>query len=307
MQPILKGLASDTGLRHFSDTPNRRSSRDFAMRIRRLPLLAIAAFCFAATPQLAFAQPASDPVLARVDGAEIHQSDLAMAEADIGGSLPPVQGEQRRDALLSYLIDVNVLSRAAEAKKIDQAPVFPQKLAFARKKVLVEALLEQEAKAAVSDKDIKKFYDENLKPQNEVHARHILVETDAQAKEVIAKLKGGADFAQLAKEVSKDPGSDGGDLGYITKDQVVSEFGEAAFKLDKGKISEPVKSQFGWHIIRVEDKRERTPPPFDAVKDRIKVVLMQKANEDLVTKARQGAKIERLTESAAPAVGDKKQ
>jgi peptidyl-prolyl cis-trans isomerase C len=277
------------------------------MLFRRLPLLAIAACFIAATPQLALAQPANDPVLARVDGVEIHQSDLAMAEADIGGNLPPVQGEQRRDALLSYLIDVNVLSRAAEAKKIDQAPAFPQKLAFARKKVLVEALLEQEAKAAVSDKDIKKFYDENLKPQNEVHARHILVETDTQAKEVIAKLKGGADFAQLAKEVSKDPGSDGGDLGYITKDQVVAEFGEAAFKLEKGKISDPVKSQFGWHVIKVEDKRERKPPPFDAVKDRIKVVLLQKANEEFVTKARQGAKIERLTESASPAAGDKKQ
>jgi peptidyl-prolyl cis-trans isomerase C len=276
------------------------------MLLRRLQLLAIAASFIAATPQIAFAQT-TDPVLARVDGVEIHQSDLAMAEADIGGSLPPVQGDQRRDALLAYLIDVNLLSRAAEAKKIDQAPVFPQKLAFARKKVLVEALLEQESKAAVSDKDIKKFYDENLKPQNEVHARHILVETEAQAKDVVAKLKGGADFAQLAKEVSKDPGSDGGDLGFITKDQVVAEFGEAAFKLDKGKMSDPVKSQFGWHIIKVEDKRERKPPPFDAVKDRIKTVLMQKANEDLVTKARQSAKIERLTETAPPAAGDKKQ
>jgi peptidyl-prolyl cis-trans isomerase C len=276
------------------------------MLFRRLPLLAIAASFIAATPQIALAQ-ANDPVLARVDGVEIHQSDLAMAEVDIGGSLPPVQGDQRRDALLAYLIDVNLLSRAAEAKKIDQAPVFPQKLAFARKKVLVEALLEQESKAAVSDKDIKKFYDENLKPQNEVHARHILVETEAQAKDVVAKLKGGTDFAQLAKEVSKDPGSDGGDLGYITKDQVVAEFGEAAFKLDKGKTSDPVKSQFGWHVIKVEDKRERKPPPFDAVKDRIKTVLMQKANEDLVTKARQSAKIERLTESASPAAGDKKQ
>jgi peptidyl-prolyl cis-trans isomerase C len=307
MQPILYGLASDTGLRHFSAAPNRRSSRDFAMLFRQLSLLAIAVSFIAATPQLAFAETASDPVLARVDGVEIHQSDLAMAEADIGGSLPPVQGDQRRDALLSYLIDINVLSRAAETKKIDQAPVFPQKMAFARKKVLVEALLEQESKASVSDKDIKKFYDENLKPQSEVHARHILVETDAQAKDVVAKLKGGADFAQLAKEVSKDPGSDGGDLGYITKDQVVPEFGEAAFKLEKGKISDPVKSQFGWHVIKVEDKRERKPPAFDAVKDRIKVVLVQKANEDLVTKARQGAKIERLTEGAPPAAGDKKQ
>ena len=277
------------------------------MSFHRLPLFAIAASFMIVAPQLASAQQTNDPVLARVDGVEIKQSDLAMAEADIGSSLPPVQGDQRRDALLSYLIDINLLSRAAEAKKVDQAPAFPQKIAFARKKVLVEALLEQESKTAVSDKDVKKFYDENLKPQSEVHARHILVETDTQAKDVITKLKGGADFAQLAKEVSKDPGSDGGDLGYITKDQVVAEFGDAAFKLDKGKISDPVKSQFGWHVIKVEDKRERKPPAFDSVKDRIKVVLMQKANEQLVVKARQDAKIERLIESASPAAGDKKQ
>jgi len=277
------------------------------MSFHRLPLFAIAASFMIVAPQLASAQQTNDPVLARVDGVEIKQSDLAMAEADIGSSLPPVQGDQRRDALLSYLIDINLLSRAAEAKKVDQAPAFPQKIAFARKKVLVEALLEQESKTAVSDKDVKKFYDENLKPQSEVHARHILVETDTQAKDVITKLKGGADFAQLAKELSKDPGSDGGDLGYITKDQVVAEFGDAAFKLDKGKISDPVKSQFGWHVIKVEDKRERKPPAFDSVKDRIKVVLMQKANEQLVVKARQDAKIERLIESASPAAGDKKQ
>src|SRR5262249_4982368 len=188
------------------------------MFVYRLPLAAIAAVTIAAAPTFSFAQQTNDPVLARVDGVEIHQSDLAMAEADIGSSLPPVQGDQRRDALLSYLIDVNLLSKAAEAKKVDQQPAFPQKLAFARKKVLVEALLEQEAKTAVTDKDVKKFYDDNLKPQSEVHARHILVETEAQAKDVVAKLKGGADFAQLAKELSKDPGSEGGDLGYITKD-----------------------------------------------------------------------------------------
>ncbi|HLL27860.1 MAG TPA: peptidylprolyl isomerase [Xanthobacteraceae bacterium] len=264
------------------------------MRLRSLPILAIAASFITMMPGLALAQKSDDPVLARVDGVEIHQSDLALAEADIGSSLPPVQGDQRRDALLSYLIDVNVLSHTAETSKVDQVPGFPQKLDFARKKVMVETLLDQQAKNSVSDKDIKKFYDDNLKPQTEVHARHILVETEAQAKDVAAKLKGGADFAQLAKEVSKDPGSDGGDLGFITKDQVVPEFGEAAFKLDKGKISDPVKSQFGWHIIKIEDKRERKPPAFDAVKDRIKVVLMQKANEDFVTKARQGAKIERL-------------
>jgi peptidyl-prolyl cis-trans isomerase C len=257
-------------------------------------------------------QPAlaqNDPVLAKVNGSEIHQSDLAVAEADIGDSLPAdTTPEKRRDLLLTYLINVNLLAQAAEARKADQAPNFAQRVAFARKKVLVQSLMEDESKKAATDAAVKKFYDENLKPQTEVHVRHILVETEDQAKDVVAQLKKGADFAELAKKVSKDPGSDGGDLGYITKDQVVPEFGNVAFSLDKGKISDPVKSQFGWHVIKVEDKREKQPPPLDQVKDRIKTVLAQKAGEDMMTKIRADAKIETMTDTApsAPAVPAKK-
>lgn len=275
------------------------------MRFSPIPLVLTLAVALAAGANAA-AQGA-DSVLAKVNGVEIHQSDLALAEADVGESLPAdAQGDKRRDLLLSYLINVNLLSQAAEAKKVDKAPDFAKRIAFARKKVLVQAMMEQQAKKAVTDADVKKFYDDNLKPQTEVHARHILVETEAQAKEIEAKLKGGADFAKLAKEVSKDSGSDGGDLGYITKDQVVPEFGNVAFSLEKGKISDPVKSQFGWHIIKIEDKRERKPPPFDAVKARIKTVLTQKAGDDLMKEARAKAKIENLTKPSAPADEKKK-
>jgi peptidyl-prolyl cis-trans isomerase C len=249
----------------------------------------------------------TDPVLAKVNGTEIRQSDLAVAEAEIGGNLPgEAQGDVRRDALLAYLIEVNLLSQLAETKKIDQSPSFAQRLAFARRKVMVDMLMADETKN-ISDSDIKKFYDDNVKPVAEAHVRHILVETEAQAKDVAAKLKAGEDFVKLAKETSKDPGSsDGGDLGYITKDKVVPEFGEAAFKLDKGKISDPVKSQFGWHIIKVEDKRVTTPPPLDALKDRIKLVLLQKKGDELVTKAQETAKIERFTQPTTPPADDKK-
>ncbi len=251
-----------------------------------------------------FAAAQSDPVLAKVNGVEIRQSDLALAEADVGESLPAeTTPDKRRELLVSYLINVNLLSQAAEAKKVDKEANFPARIAFARKKVLVQTLMEQETKNAVTDAAIKKFYDENLKPETEVHARHILVETEDQAKDVAAQLKKGADFAELAKKMSKDPGSDGGDLGYITKDQVVPEFGNAAFTLAKGKISDPVKSQFGWHIIKVEDKRERKPPPFEAVKGRIKAVLSQKAGDEMMQKIRKEAKIEDLT---APAPADDK-
>jgi peptidyl-prolyl cis-trans isomerase C len=210
--------------------------------------------------------------------------------------------------LLTYLVNVNLLAQAAEKQKAEQEPNFAKRIAFARKKVLVQTLMEQESKKATTDAAIKKFYDDKAKPQTEVHARHILVETEEQAKDVEAQLKKGADFAELAKKMSKDPGSDGGDLGYITKEQVVPEFGKVAFSLAKGKISDPVKTQFGWHIIKVEDTRERKPPPLEAVKDQIKAKLTQEATEAMMQKLRADAKIEMTAEAtpAAPAAPAKK-
>jgi peptidyl-prolyl cis-trans isomerase C len=274
-----------------------------------MPLaLALAFVMMTASTRMAAAAE-NDPVLAKVNGTEIHQSELAVAEADIGESLPAeVSPDKRREVLLTYLVNVNLLAQAAEKQKADQSPSFAQRLAFARKKVLVQTLMEQETKKATTDAAIKKFYDDKAKPQTEVHARHILVETEEQAKDVEAQLKKGADFAELAKKLSKDPGSDGGDLGYITKEQVVPEFGNVAFSLEKGKISAPVKTQFGWHIIKVEDTRERKPPPLEAVKDQIKAKLTQEATEAMMQKLRADAKIEMTAEAtpAAPAAPAKK-
>ncbi len=128
----------------------------------------------------------------------------------------------------------------------------------------MEALLQNTAKAAETEPEMHKVYDEAVKEmgtEQEVHARHILVETEEEAKAVEAELKDGADFAEEAKKKSKDPGAaNGGDLGWFTKDQMVPEFSEAAFKLDKGQISDPIHTQFGWHIIKVEDKRAKPTP-----------------------------------------------
>ncbi|MDO8534716.1 MAG: peptidylprolyl isomerase [Xanthobacteraceae bacterium] len=287
------------------------------MDIRSSSLAFVLAATLAATGALsARAQNQADPVLASVDGVEIRQSDLALAEADIGANLPPITAEARRDALVSYLVDVTILAKAAEVKKLANGPDFANRLAYARKKVLMEALLEQESKNSATEAEKRKLYDESIKkltPEQEVHARHILVETEDKAKEVLGKLKAGGDFAALAKEVSKDPGaSDGGDLGYFSKEQMVPEFAEAAFKLDKGKISDPVKTQFGWHIIKVEDKRQRPVPTYDQVKDQIEAFVARKAQAELVVKLREAAKIERLTPKAetpaqpAPAAGKQK-
>ena len=138
--------------------------------------------------------------------------------------------------------------------------------------------------------------------EEEVHARHILVETEDEAKAILEQIKGGADFAELAKQKSKDPGaSDGGDLGYFTKDQMVPEFSDVAFKMYPGQLSNPVKTQFGWHIIKLEDKRQRPVPDLDAVKDQIDQYLVRKAQSEYVGKLRQTAKVERLDHPAGPA------
>src|SRR2546422_929296 len=135
--------------------------------------------------------------------------------------------------------------------------------------------------------------------QEEVRARHILVEGEDEAKAIIEQLKGGADFATLAKEKSKDPGAaEGGDLGYFTKDQMVPEFADVAFKMYPGQLSNPVKTQFGWHVIKVEDKRTRQPPEFEKVKDQIEAYLARKVQSDFIAKLRQSAKVERLDKAA---------
>src|SRR5579885_3518639 len=152
---------------------------------------------------------------------------------------------------------------------------------------------------------MRKVYDEAVKqqaPEEEVHARHILVSTEDEAKAIEDQLKKGADFATLAKERSKDPGAaDGGDLGYFTKDQMVPEFADVAFKLDKGQISDPVHTQFGWHIIKIEDKRIKPTPTFDEVKGQIENYVARRAQADLVAKLRSAANIERLDKPQAPA------
>ena len=247
----------------------------------------------------------SDPVVAKVNGVEIKESDLKAAEEDIGAQLPPMAPEAKKEYLITYVSDMILVSKAAEAKKLGDTADFKRKLANARTKLLMEALLQSEAKAAVTDDAMKKVYAEAIKDvgnEQEVSARHILVESEDDAKKVAADLKEGGDFVAIAKERSKDPGSkdQGGDLGFFAKDQMVPEFAEAAFKLDKGQISDPVKSQFGWHVIRVDDKRTKQPPAFEQVKDQIETYVQRKAQADLIQKLRAEAKIEKIGDKPEP-------
>jgi peptidyl-prolyl cis-trans isomerase C len=251
----------------------------------------------------------ANPVLAKVNGAEIRQSDMALAEEELGPSLAQMDPATKQENVLSFLIDMKIVAKAAEAKKIEDRDDFKARLAFARNRLLMDNLLSVEGKAATTDEAMKKVYEDAAKQisgEQEVHARHILVETEDEAKAIQDELKKGADFAELAKKKSKDPGaSDGGDLGFFTKEQMVPEFSAVAFALEPGKISDPVKSQFGWHIIKVEEKRDRKPPDFAQVKAQIETYVTRKAQADYVAKLRETAKIERLDKPDAAATDAK--
>jgi peptidyl-prolyl cis-trans isomerase C len=290
---------------------------------RRLPaLLAAGAAALLAMTAAAPAQtPASDPVVARVNGAEIHQSDLNLAEEEVGHEAPMNDEARKRDYLLDYVTDLMLVAQAAEAKKIPDSPDFKQRLAYIRNKMLVGTVLRQEAKAVVTEPTLHKIYEEeiatNAPGDPEIRARHILFRVadpkdeagskaaEDKVKAVIERLKKGEDFAKLASALTEDPSGkqDGGDLGYFSKDEMVPEFSDAAFGLEKGQISGPIKTQFGWHVLKVEDKRMREPPPFEKVRAEIEEIAMRKAQSDFVKKLHDdpNTKIERLDKPAAPA------
>lgn len=289
----------------------------------------------AQTPAPAAAAAATtgdDPVLATVNGAEIRRSEVTAATAELAQSLPPqITGPARDEYVLGFLIDLTAMAQVAEAQKLDQTEEFKRELAFIRKRLLMQQALEKTTKAAMTEEGLKKTYEEALKqqkPEEEVRARHILFRVDPadaaasaaaeqKAKDVEARLKKGEDFATLAKELTEDPSGkeDGGDLGFFTKDQMVPEFADVAFGMKPGDVSAPVKTQFGWHVIKLEEKRTKPAPTFDEVKPQLEQYLAQKAQAEAVQKAREAAKVEKtaaapkpsdlMTQPAAPAAAPK--
>jgi peptidyl-prolyl cis-trans isomerase C len=222
---------------------------------------------------------------------------MKLAETEIGGDLGSLAGVPRRRVLTEFLIETQLLADAAVEKKI--APPAPQATnkEYWQRRGLRDAYFEQIIANSVDDKEAKAFYDENIgsqKPEDEVKARHILVDSKEKAQEVAQKIKQGTDFAELAKQYSGDPGSkdQGGDLGFFVRGQMVPQFEEAAFNLKPGEVSEPFETQFGWHIVKVDTRRERKVPPFEAIKDRLKGAVIHYKAQQIVLDLRSKAKIE---------------
>jgi peptidyl-prolyl cis-trans isomerase C len=267
----------------------------------------------------AFAQD-KDPLVAKVNGTEIHQSDLDIIETE-AGQIPPMSEAAKKDYLVAFMTDMILVSKAAQDQKLGSTPEFAKRLEFNRNKLLMSELLEKTGKAALTSEAMHKVYDDAVKQmpaEEEVHARHILVRAapgdeaaskaaEEKIKTVVARLNKGEDFAKVASEVTEDPSgkANGGDLGFFSKEQMVPEFADAAFGLEKGKISAPVKTQFGWHVIKLEDKRTKPAPSFDDVKPQVEAFVTRKAQADLVTKLRETAKVEKFYKPEAAAADAK--
>lgn len=245
------------------------------------------------------APPAPDTPLAKVGDQTITQADLDTASQDLAsqfGQLPP---DQQRVAVLSALIDIKALAEEANAAKLADDPAVARQLAFLRERALHNAYFDKNGLATITDAELKARYDAEvaaMKPVDEVHAQHILVPTKEEAEAVIKELDGGKDFAAVAAEKSKDSsGANGGDLGFFGPGQMVPPFEAAAFALEPGTYTkEPVQSQFGWHVIKVLEKRKQQPPAFEQVKDQVRQIVMREKYVAMVQKARESEGVEYL-------------
>lgn len=260
-------------------------------------------FCvsLAAAAVLSTSVLAAEPgdVIMTVDGEKIFQRDYDLAARLLGPELAKMGAAQREQVLMDVLSETLLLARLAEKSGTMDTDEYKQRMLFMTRRVKRDIYVQKSITEKVDDAAIKTRYDELIKefPAGpEVKARHILVKTEDEAKAIINELNGGADFEKLAKEKSTGPsGPRGGDLGYFGKGQMVPAFDKAVFELEKGKHStEPVKSNFGWHVIKVDDTRQKSPPPLEQIKDRLSALVAQEKLQELVKDLRTKAKIERV-------------
>ncbi len=246
------------------------------------------------------AQPLKDPVVATVNGQPIRLSELEIAQQALPQQYRNMPLQAVFPALLDRIIDSKLVVQDGKKTKLNEDPAFKKRMAFVEDQVLQDFWIQREVARKVTADKLQQRYQEKLKsmpPEEEVHARHILVATEDEAKALIADLKKGAAFDKLAKEKSTDKasGAEGGDLGWFKKSDMVKEFADAAFALKKGELTDtPVKTQFGYHIIKVEDRRQAPPPAFEELADQLREELARETVSAQLNQMRAGAKIEKF-------------
>jgi peptidyl-prolyl cis-trans isomerase C len=263
---------------------------------RPVARVALAFGLLASTTFAALAQ--SETVVATVSGQPITEADVQTAVGELDQQFGQLTPDQKRAAALSAIIEIRLMAEKAKADGLDQDAEFKRKLAFLNDRALHARVIEKIISPKVTEEAVKARYDKEAATRpvvEEVHARHILVKTEDEAKEIIKALDAGGDFQAIAKEKSSDSGSgaNGGDLGFFSKGQMVPEFEAAAFALEPGTYSKtPVKSDFGYHVIKVEEKRNEPPAPYEQVKDNLRQALFRDIYFDTVKQVRAAASYE---------------
>jgi peptidyl-prolyl cis-trans isomerase C len=260
-----------------------------------------------AAPQGTAPAAPDDPVVAKVDGKPIHLSDLKDAAQTLPENMRAVPPQALYPMLLDQMIDARALVSEAHKTGLDKDPAVQRQITAAADRALQTALLSKDVGPTITDAALRARYDQDVAGKTgaeEVHAKHILVDSEADAKKIIADLKGGADFAALAKQHSKDPSAaqQGGDLGFFKKDEMVPEFADAAFAMQPGQVSEtPVHSQFGWHVILLVERRPAPAPSFDKARDELRQKMIQEGVQKAVAKARAQVVVEKFNMDGSPA------
>lgn len=237
---------------------------------------------------------AEDKVVAEINGTKLYASTLTTYQR----TLPPqIAAQAPYGAVLDMVVNNHLIFEQAKKEGADKDAEVKAALKQIEQQLVVKNWMNKKLQAAVTEDAVKRAYDKFLaefKPVEEVRARHVLTETEDQAKAVIAELKKGTDFAEVAKTRSKDPSAkqNGGDLGYFTKEEMVAQFAEAAFAMKPGELSvNPVKSQFGFHVIKLEDRRIASPPTLEQAQPVLREQLAEETAQKLVAEIREKAKV----------------
>ena len=271
------------------------------MRLKYSSVAVILAGLLLPVAALAQSEPDSNSstestVVATVNGYAIRANEVQLAADDILPQLSEVPANLRFPFVVEYLIERHLLAQAAVKEGVTESEEYKRRLAFYQAKALRDAYFAAKLKPTVTDEAVRASYDKQaakVEAEERARARHILLATEEQARDVTARLAAGEDFEALAKELSQDGSKEfGGDLGYFTAEEMVPAFSEAAFSLEVGEVSEPVQTEFGWHVIKLEDRRKGGAQPFEDVENAIRMVLYRQSVQDKLVELRGEAKIE---------------
>lgn len=280
--------------------------RLFRLAVASATILCLPALAFAQTGAAPAAPPAKpvDALLAKVNGSEIHLSDLQIIAQNLPQEAHNMPPQQLMPMLLEQAVDGKALVALARKQNLDRDPGVARSMQIASERALTTALISKEVGPLVTDALVHAKYDKEIagKPgEEEVHARHILVSTEEKAKEIITQLKSGADFVELAKSNSTDPGAaQGGDLGFFKATDMLPEFSAAAFALKTGEFTEtPVQTRYGWHVIKLEERRNAAAPTYEQAYEELRQGMIQDGINKVLAQARVGLKIERYNQDGS--------